>query len=85
MFNFVGVPHREPIHQFSPNFGGISSTQEDLEVIRFWRISGKGCCHGLLRLANFVNEIKWFNMNKPNEAFTKETLKAFQGPYRNCN
>ena len=34
---FMGVPQPKPLHRFSPNFQDICLSQEDLEMIMFWR------------------------------------------------
>ena len=38
------------MHRFLPNFQGIFTpslgAQEDLELVRFWGVSGNDCCHG---------------------------------------
>ena len=53
VLKFVGFPQTKPLHRFSPNFQG-SLPQEDLELIRFWGVSGNNCCHGnTLRFSGF--------------------------------
>ena len=42
---FEGVSQAKPIHGFLLNFQDIF-TQEDLELIRFYRVFGNKCCHG---------------------------------------
>ena len=40
----VGVPQPKSMHGFSPNFK-VMYHHKDLELIRFWRVSGNNCCH----------------------------------------
>ena len=46
VLNFVDVPRPKPLHGFSPNFQGMITPQEDLELIRFLGVSGNNCCNG---------------------------------------
>ena len=45
VLKFVGIPQPKPVHGVSPNFQDMLMN-EDLELIRFWRGSGKTSCHG---------------------------------------
>ena len=45
VLQFVGVPQTKPLHGFHQIFR-ICLPQDDLELIRFWGVSGNNCCHG---------------------------------------
>ena len=57
----VGVPQPKPLHGFSPNFQDMF-TPRDLQLIRFWRVSGYHCFHGytfkISGILNFVGVIQ---------------------------
>ena len=41
----MGIPQLKLMDEFSPSFQDMF-TQQDQKLIRFWRVSGNGYCHG---------------------------------------